>query len=159
MCDRINIIIPILLIISILYLLLRTKSKESFSTGLSVLEFIASKQELSVFNDLITKFEMKDKLSKLSNFTFFVPHNSAFNETIIATINNDNIDKIVNNHIIMSKQLMEQFVLVPEFTAFSGFSIRNNVGLRFMVNNSRLLCVDNEVGQDGVVHIIDSIML
>ena len=159
MCDKSNYVLIVIVFLIFLYLMQSNKIVEGYDTGLSVVDFIKSRAELSNFANFISQYNLTAYLNSLSNFTLFAPINTAFTTDVNALISANTAQQIIDNHIVSYKLKMNVFVIKQTVSLKSGNSLNNNICLRFQVNNAGILSVDNEVSNNGVVHSLDSFMM
>lgn len=95
-----------------------------------------------------------------SEFTIFAPTNAAFEAALEANpdLTDEQITEILTYHVLTSKVLSSDLSDGQSVETFQGENIMVSIGENVQINNATVTTVDLE-GSNGVVHIIDSVLL
>lgn len=95
-----------------------------------------------------------------SEFTIFAPTNAAFEAALEANpdLTEEQITEILTYHVLTSKVLSSDLSDGQSVETFQGENITVSIGEDVQINNATVTTVDLE-GSNGVVHIIDSVLL
>lgn len=135
----------------------------SVKTPLSVTDTLAGQPELSTLNSLVTKAGLSDTLRGAGPFTVFAPSNAAFAKVpakILEALSNDpaQLKAVLTYHVVPGK-LMVADVKNGDSKTVNGASLALSRAGDFLTVEDALVQTPNLVATNGVVHVVDSVLL
>jgi len=121
------------------------------------------------FSTLVAALKAADLVGTLSGegpFTVFAPTNEAFAKLPAGTVENllkpenkDQLTAILTYHVAGAKVMAADVVKLDSATTVQGSDVKVTVnGSKVMVNDANVLVTDI-AGSNGVIHVIDSVLL
>lgn len=115
---------------------------------------VAANSSLSTFAEYVVTNEVNDTLSGPGPYTLFAPTNAAFDAAGVLALNADE----VSNHIV--GQLILQGDFDGTATSLSGKTLGLESGRVYLAGGTpRLVLVTDIQASNGVIHIIDGVLL
>lgn len=135
------------------------------NTDKTVMEIIATTSSLSSFTKALQAAELDKTLEGKGPFTVFAPSNAALTklppqtwQNLLKPENKDQLNAFLKYYIIPQKLLSSNLKEGPLPTmSYNSLQIKV-VGSAIMINGANIIKA-NIVGNNGVVHIIDSVLL
>ncbi|MDG1729105.1 MAG: fasciclin domain-containing protein [Algibacter sp.] len=133
----------------------------------SIVDIAFATQDLSDLYSALTKYpDLVDLLSNSGNFTVFAPNNDAFDDLLVALgqtsiddIPEDVLKNVLQYHVFTGAALEASQVMTGTITMASGEDadvVADTNGVT--IANATVVAIDG-IGTNGVVHIIDSVMV
>ena len=130
----------------------------------TVVEIAASNSDFSILVDAVKKAELVDALSADGPFTVFAPTNEAFEilfETLgvsgISDLTAEQLTPILTYHVVSGK-VMSTDLSNTSVGTLNGQKIKVDLTDGVKINDSKVVKADIE-GKNGVVHVIDKVLL
>lgn len=130
----------------------------------NIVEIASGNESFKTLVQAVTAAGLVDTLSGEGPFTVFAPTDEAFAklpegtlETLLA--NPEQLTKVLTYHVVSGKVMAEDVVKLTKATTVQGQDVAITVeGETVMVNDSKVTTTDIE-GTNGVIHIIDTVLL
>lgn len=131
----------------------------------TVVEAAASEPSTSTFNSAIIATDLNDVLSRPGPYTIFAPNNEAFKKlspetwaNLMRPENKEKLKEIIKNHVIPGKFIAAD-VKTATLYSLDGKPLEIKVnGKEITVNGVKVIRTDI-VGTNGVIHIIDTVLV
>ena len=131
-----------------------------------VVDIAASNDDFSTLVAAVSAAGLVDTLKSDGPFTIFAPTNAAFAalpegtvETLLKPENKDQLTSILTYHVVAGKVLAADVVNLKRATTVNGKDVHisvKNGGVK--INKANVIATDI-VGSNGVIHVIDSVLL
>ncbi|MBW4419855.1 MAG: fasciclin domain-containing protein [Myxacorys californica WJT36-NPBG1] len=136
-------------------------------TGSDIVEVAAANPSLSAFTSIVTEAELGDALDGDGPFTVFAPSNEAFNaipaqtrQRLLQPENRQVLRQILNNHVVQGQQLTATQIQPGPVQTVAGNSVNIQVPQPNQVKvGTATVTQPDLVASNGVIHVIDSIIL
>lgn len=134
--------------------------------GQTIVEIAAGNPEFSTLVTALQAANLVDTLSGPGPFTVFAPTNAAFAKLPAGTVENllkpenqAQLSAVLTYHVVAGKVLAADVVNLKEATTVQGGTLSIQVnGSTVTVDNATVVQTDI-VGSNGVIHVIDSVVL
>lgn len=130
----------------------------------TVVEIAASNSDFSTLVEAVKKAELVDALSADGPFTVFAPTNEAFESLFknlgvsgIGDLTAEQLTPILTYHVVSGK-VMSTDLSNTSVATLNGQKIKVDLSDGVKINDSKVVKADIE-GKNGVVHVIDKVLL
>jgi len=131
----------------------------------SVVDIAISNSNFSILVSAVVKAGLAGELSKPGPFTVFAPTNEAFQKLFtdlkvsgIADLTAEQLTPILLYHVVAGNNVSSGLT-TGNITSLGGGKISVNVGKAVVLNNSSNVAYADVQGSNGVVHVIDKVLL
>ena len=131
----------------------------------SVVDIAISNSNFSILVSAVVKAGLAGELSKTGPFTVFAPTNEAFQKLFtalkvsgIADLTAEQLTPILLYHVVAGNNVSSGLT-TGNITSLGGGKISVNVGKAVVLNNSSNVAYADVQGSNGVVHVIDEVLL
>lgn len=149
------------------FVAVRSSVAETPAAQKNVVEIAAGNPDFSTLVAAVKAAGLAETLSGKGPFTVFAPTNAAFDklpkgtvETLLKPENKAKLAAILTYHVVGAKVLAADAVKLDKATTVNGadFTIAVKDG-SVLLNNSAKVVKTDIVGSNGVIHVIDSVIL
>ena len=137
---------------------------EGASDVTTIEDILRGRGDVSVFLELLESTGMIDEITEPGAYTLFVPTDEAFEaldqQAFAETQSNiGEIEGVLRNHIVMGNSNADALARMQTFTNIAGYQqyVTGQPG-SLVVGEARVL-VEDLVAANGVVHVIDSVLI
>jgi len=133
----------------------------------SIVEIAVSNNDFSILVEALTKAELVDALSAAGPYTVFAPTNEAFEKLFkelgvngVADLTKDQLTPILLYHVVSGKVMASSVTsgTVPTLNKDASLNVMKSETGVVINSNSTVVATDIEAS-NGVVHVIDSVLL
>lgn len=137
---------------------------DSKSAGSTVVEIAVNNPDFSILVEAVSKAGLVDALSAEGPFTVFAPTNDAFNSLFsqlgvsgVKDLTAEQLTPILTYHVVSGK-VMSTDLSNTSVATLNGQKIKIDLSSGVKINDSKVVAADIE-GKNGVIHVIDSVLL
>ena len=135
----------------------------------SELDIVDTAVSAGTFTTLAAALEAADLVETLKGegpFTVFAPNDAAFAklpegtvESLLLPENRDQLTAVLTYHVVPGRVMAEQVVSLSEATTVNGQAIDISVKASKVMVDSAEVIVTDIVASNGIIHVIDSVIL
>ena len=137
---------------------------DSKSASSTVVEIAVSNPDFSILVEAVSKAGLVDALSAEGPFTVFAPTNDAFKSLFsqlgvsgVKDLTAEQLTPILTYHVVSGK-VMSTDLSNTSVATLNGQKIKIDLSSGVKINDSKVVAADIE-GKNGVIHVIDSVLL
>ena len=137
---------------------------DSKSANSTVVEIAVSNPDFSILVEAVSKAGLAEALSADGPFTVFAPTNDAFKSLFsqlgvsgIKDLTAEQLTPILTYHVVSGK-VMSTDLSNASVATLNGQKIKIDLSSGVKINDSKVVAADIE-GKNGVIHVIDSVLL
>jgi uncharacterized surface protein with fasciclin (FAS1) repeats len=137
---------------------------DSKSANSTVVEIAVSNPDFSILVEAVSKAGLVEALSAEGPFTVFAPTNDAFKSLFsqlgvsgVKDLTAEQLTPILTYHVVSGK-VMSTDLTNTSVATLNGQKIKINLSSGVKINESKVVAADIE-GKNGVIHVIDSVLL
>jgi len=140
------------------------EEKKSKADAGTVVDIAVSNPDFSILVEAVTKADLAGALSAEGPFTVFAPTNEAFNALFkelgvsgIKDLTAEQLTPILTYHVVSGK-VMSTDLSNTSVATLNGKKIKIDISNGVKINDSNVTAADI-AGQNGVVHVIDKVLI
>ena len=140
------------------------EEKKSKAEAGTVVDIAVSNPDFSILVEAVTKADLAGALSAEGPFTVFAPTNEAFNALFkelgvsgIKDLTAEQLTPILTYHVVSGK-VMSTDLSNTSVATLNGKKIKIDISNGVKINDSNVTAADI-AGQNGVVHVIDKVLI
>jgi uncharacterized surface protein with fasciclin (FAS1) repeats len=137
---------------------------DSKSANSTVVEIAVSNPDFSILVEAVSKAGLVDALSAEGPFTVFAPTNDAFKSLFsqlgvsgVKDLTAEQLTPILTYHVVSGK-VMSTDLSNTSVATLNGQKIKIDLSSGVKINDSKVVAADIE-GKNGVIHVIDTVLL
>ena len=135
----------------------------SMSPPATVADSIAANPSLSTLNGLLSGTPLSETLKSAGPFTVFAPSNDAFKALAPAALDDlkqhpEKLNAVLSFHVLPGKTLAAD-VITGKVKSLQGANLEVSKAGTFVTVESAVVTLPDQVANNGVVHVIDTVLM